>query len=288
MMKRLLKIFICIVFVSSISVDGYSQKVIATIKIIKDKLQGRNLDLFEGLEVKLQNYINNYNWAKNNDDTPLDIDVQIFLEKVSDVGENRRVNATFFITNSREMQFLDNSCIFSLKKGTSYYHDETIVDPLLTIFDYYIYLMLGDEWDSLGKLAGTPFFQKAKTVATIGKSVISENASGWDARLIKADEFLDIRYEDYRVMKDYFYEGKSNFENGEIETARKNVKKAIDLLEKIIVKNTTSYHPERFLQRNYLEFCKIFDKSGERKVFDRLASMDSKNKDTYIKYRDKK
>lgn len=265
-----------------------AQKIVANVKIIKDKLQGRNLDLFEGLESKLLSYINNYNWAKNDDETPLNLDIQIFLEKVSDVGETRRVNATIYLSNSKEMQFLDNGCIFSMRKGSTFYHDENTVDSFLSIFNFYIYLMLGDEWDTLGKLAGTPFFQQARTVATLGKSSIFENASGWDARLIKSGDYLDTRYQDYRIMKDFFYEGKSNFDHGEVETARKNFKLALDLLENIINKNITSYHSERFLQRNYLEFCKMFEKSNEKKVFDRLIALDSKNKDTYLKYRDKK
>lgn len=282
-MRRLFVIF-CILFLVS-GVSSFSQKVTANVKIIRDKLQGRNLDLFEGMEQKIVSYVNNYDWSKTGDNTPMPVDIQIFLEKVSEVNELRRVHATIFFSNGKVLQALDKECVFSLRKGAVFYHDENAIDSFLSIIDFYIYIMLGDEMDSLGKLLGTPFFQKARSLATQAKSFVPENVSGWETRLLKSDDFLDLRYQEYRIMKDYFYEAISQMENEDTSDARKNATKAIDILEQIITKNITSYHSERFMAMNYLDFCKIFARSGEKKVYDRLIALDPKNKDTYLKYR---
>ncbi len=265
--------------------SAFSQKVTANVKIIRDKLQGRNLDLFEGMEQKITSYVNNYDWSKTGDNTPMPVDIQIFLEKVSEVNELRRVHATMFFSNGKVMQSLDKECIFSIRKGAVFYHDENVIDPFLSIIDFYIYIMLGDEMDSLGKLLGTPFFQKARSLATQAKAFVPENVSGWDARLLKSDDFLDLRYQEYRIMKDHFYEAVSQLENEDAAGARQNATKALDILERIYTKNITSYHSERFIALNYLDFCKIFARSGEKKIYDRLIALDPKNKDTYLKYR---
>jgi hypothetical protein len=263
----------------------HAQKVVANVKVISDKLQGRNLDLFEGFEHKMSSYVNDYNWSNTDDRTPLNIEIHFFLEKVTDEGGNKTVSATIYFSNSKELQYRDNSCIFVLRKGYTFYHNENIVDPLLSIVDFYIYIMLGDEMDTLGKFLGTSFFQKAKSVAIQSKSIFTYNVKGWDDRLTKAEQFLDPRYQDYRIMKDFFYEGLFNYEEDDFVTARKNILKAVDLFYSLINKTETAYHTERFIQTHYISICKIFEKAEDKSVFDKMIDLDPKNKETYLKYR---
>ncbi len=284
-MKKLVITGCVFLLIGSATGQAFGQKVIANVKVIHDKLQGRNLDLFEGFEQKMTSYVNDYNWAKTDDQTPLNLEIQFFLEKVSDEGGNKTVSATIYFSNSKELQFRDNGCIFVLKKGYTFYHDENIVDPLLSIVNFYVYVMLGDEMDTLGKFLGTTFFQKAKSIALQSKALIPYNAKGWDDRLVKAEQFLDPRYQDYRIMKDYFYEGLFNYEEGDIVAARKNVGKAVELFERMINKTETAYHTERFIQTHYNDICRIFEKSDDKAVFDRMIELDPKNKETYLKYR---
>ncbi len=266
----------------------HSQKIVTNVKVIRDKLQGRNLDLFEGMEQKLQNYINDYDWSKNDDKTPLNIDIQISLDKVADDAGQKRVNATLFISNGKEIQYLDNNCVFNMNKGFSFYHDENPTDPYLTIIDFYMYIMLGDELDVVGRLKGTSFFQRAKNIASQAKLTIAINAKGWEERQVRADLFLDPRYQDYRLMKDHYYEGVAQYEEGEVLTARKNILKAISMIEKLNNQVFTKNHTERFIQGHYLEICKIFETSQDTSVFDRLINLTPKNKDTILRYKERR
>ena len=287
-MKQSVIKILTIIFLSVLCNDVQAQKVVAKVKVIHDKLQGRNLDLFEGFEQKITSYVNDYNWAKTDDQTPLNLEIQFFLEKVSDEGGSKSVSATIYFSNSKELQYRDNGCIFVLKKGYTFYHDENVIDPLLSIIDFYVYVMLGDEMDTLGKFLGTTFFQKAKSIAMQAKALITYNAKGWDDRLVKAEQFLDPRYQDYRIMKDFFYEGLFNYEDGDIPMARKNISKAIDLMPGLVKKTETAYHTERFIQTHYNDICKVFEKSNDKGIFNKMLEIDPKNKDTYLKYRDGK
>ncbi len=263
-----------------------AQKVVASFKVIRDKLQGRNLDLFDGLEGKVLDYINNYDWSRSEDPTPLNLDFQMFLDRVVEDAGSKRVVATLYVTNGKELQFLDNGCTFVLSKGTLFYHDETRIEPLLSIFDFYVNVMLGDEMDALGKYLGTPFFQKAKSIASQAKSLVAYNAKGWDDRLSRADLFLDPRYQDYRIMKDQYYEALFRFENGEVQTARKTLRTVVSTMETLLNDVITKNHTERFLQVHYLEICRVFEASADKSLFDRLIQLDPRNADTYRKYRD--
>lgn len=267
-------------------VPVHSQKIVSNVKIIRDKLQGRNLDLFEGMEQKLQGYINDFDWSKNDDHTPLKLDLQLSLDKVADDAGQKRVNATLFISNGREIQYLDNNCVFYLNKGFSYYHNENPTDPFLTIIDFYMYIMLGDELDCVGLMKGTPHFQRAKNIAAQAKLMIPVNFKGWDERLIRADLFLDPRYQDYRVMKDHYFEALAQFDDGEVLSARKNMLKAVSMIETLINQIYTKVHTERFIQGRYLEICRIFETSQDKSVFDRLIQISPKNKDTFIRYKE--
>ncbi|MBL7960620.1 DUF4835 family protein [bacterium] len=280
--------FFVLLLMLSLGSNAYGQKIVAKVKVIHDKLQGRNLDLFEGFEQKLTSYLNDYNWSQTDDQTPLNLEVQVFLEKVIDEGGAKTVSATIYFSNSKELQYLDNGCIFVLKKGYTFYHNDNVIDPLLSIIDFYVNIMLGDEMDTLGKFLGTNYFQRAKSIALQSKALIAYNARGWEDRLLKAELFLDPRYLDYRIMKDFFYEGQFNYEDGDITLARKNVSKAVALFQSLKGKTETAYHTERFIQVHYITICKIFEKSGDTRLFDLMIELDPKNKDTYVKYRDGK
>jgi hypothetical protein len=261
--------------------DVWGQKVSASVKVFREKLQGRNLDLFEGFEQKLTDYINNYDWSKTGDNTPLNLDIQIVIEKASDEGENRFVTATLYITNGKELQFLDDNCRFSLRKGATFNHDPNTIDSFLSIIDFYIQIMLGDEMDTLGRFLGTSFFQSARSIAAQAKV----QHGGWDDRIQRIDQFFDTRYQDYRVMKDFYYEGISLFDEGDMTGARKNLIRAVEYMEKLLDHVITKNHTERFIQVHYLDICKVFEGSREKSVFDRLMAIDPKNKDTYQRYK---
>jgi len=278
-MKQIINLILALLLFTSAEVVG--QKVSATVKVFREKLQGRNLDLFEGFEQKLEDYINNYDWSKTGDNTPLPLDIQIVIEKAADEGENRFVSATLYITNGKELQFLDDNCRFSIRKGATFYHDPNSIDSFLSIVDFYIQLMLGDEMDTLGRFLGTSFFQTARSIAAQAKAL----HGGWDDRVQRADQFLDTRYQDYRVMKDFYYEGISQVDEGDINGARKNLTKSVDYMERLLGHVVTKNHTERFIQVHYLDLCKAFEGSREKSIFDRLIVMDPKNKETYLRYK---
>ncbi|GEM_PF-1539641 len=258
------------------------QKISANVKVIRDKLQGRNLDLFEGFEQKLLNYINNYDWTKTDDQTKISLDFQIVLDRVADDAGGKKVSATIVCSNGKELQFMDNACTFVLQKGYTFYHDETQIHSFLSIIDFYIFIMIGDEMDTWGKFMGTAFFQKAKSLAVQASAMVPYG--GWKERAERADLFLDTRYQDYRIMKDYYYEAWANFNEGEVLTARGNMLKAIELMEKNLNQIHTKNHTERFIQIHYLDICKVFETAKDKSVFDRLISINPKNKETYLKY----
>ncbi len=270
-----------IVLIAATESELRAQKIVATVKVFREKLQGRNLDLFEGFEQRLTQYIHDYDWSKTGDPTPLPVDIQIVIERASDEGEFRFVTATLYVTNGKELQFLDENAKFVLRKGGTFYHDLTTIDPFLSIIDFYMFLILGDEMDTLGRFLGTSFFQSARSLATQAKAV----HGSWDARVELATEFLDTRYQDYRLMKDHFYEGMSLFEEGDVAGARTSAKNAVDLMEKMLTQVLTKNHTERFLQVHHLDLCKVFSGGRDLKVFDRLVQMDPKNKDTYLRYK---
>ncbi|MCB0833041.1 MAG: DUF4835 family protein, partial [Bacteroidetes bacterium] len=154
--------------------------------------------------------------------------------------------------------------------------------------DFYIYLMLGDELDSVGRLLGTSYFQEAKSIAIQAKSLFSYNVKGWDDRQLKADAFLDPRYLDYRLMRDRFFEAEYQFEQGLPGKAEDLTRKVVDMLPELLSKTETAYHTERFLQVRYLDLCKFLANAKDRSVFDRLAELDPKNKDTYRRFQEGK
>src|SRR5258706_990961 len=77
------------------------------------------------------------------------------------------------------LRLLDDSWEFDYTRYQPFIHNDISFNPLLSFVDFYMYLVLGYDFDTYGSLDGTPYFQKAMDI--VSKSRGAPNAGkGWD------------------------------------------------------------------------------------------------------------
>lgn len=90
------------------------------------------------------------------------------------VGASRPIYGTSVETQL--FQISDSNWKFSYVQGQALIHDPNRFDPLTSVLDFYAYLILGYDYDSFGRLGGSTYFDKARSIVELAQT---SGAIGW-------------------------------------------------------------------------------------------------------------
>lgn len=184
MIKRLLFLFL----LGTIPFTGKAQELNAQVKINRDKIQG-TMTVFETLEKDLTEFINNRKWTDATFAVNERIDCTfniIINEKPSDnsfkaeiqVQARRPVYNSSYTTTL--LNFRDTQLDFDYTEYEPFeYTENSLSSNLTATLVFYIYTILGLDFDSFAPKGGNPFFQQAQQIVTLAQAQVSWN--GWKA-----------------------------------------------------------------------------------------------------------
>lgn len=139
--------------------------------------------------------------------------------------------------NSLMLNIMDQSWSFKYELGQSLTFNPSFFDPLTSFLDFYAYFIIGYDSDSFSKLGGSPFYDKAYNIATLGMN--GSYSDGWAretgiyTRLGIIEDLINEKFAQFRMdFFDYHYNGVDiYYENKEL--AQKNIIKLVNNLYKI-------------------------------------------------------
>lgn len=183
---KALKIVIPILFVC-FTCSVKAQEINARVTINSDKIQGSSKQVFTTLENALTEFVNNKKWTDATFAVNERIDCTINLtinERPSDdsfkaelLVQARRpaYNSSYTTTllNFRDTQLDFNYVEFEQLQ----YTENTLENNLTATIVFYVYLILGLDFDSFSPLGGNAFLQQAMQIVTLAQSEASWN--GW-------------------------------------------------------------------------------------------------------------
>lgn len=183
--KRLIGLFglfLCV------SVALHAQELKATLTINSDKVQGTNKQIFSTLQSALMEFINNKKWSTATFAENERIEC-IFTIIVNSLENNTfsceiQVQAKRPVYNSSYtttiFNFRDTEFDFEYTEFEPLEYTENVLNSNLTAtIIYYIYMVLGFDFDSFSPNGGQSFFQQAQQIVTLAQSQPSWN--GWAA-----------------------------------------------------------------------------------------------------------
>lgn len=184
MIKRLLFLFL----LGTIPFTGKAQELNAQVKINRDKIQG-TLTVFETLEKALTEFINNRKWTDATFAVNERIDCTfniIINEMPSDnsfkseiqIQARRPVyNSTYTTTL---LNFRDTQLDFDYTEYEPLeFTENTLNSNLIGTLVFYIYTIIGLDFDSFSPKGGTAFYQRAQRIVNLAQAQASWN--GWKA-----------------------------------------------------------------------------------------------------------
>lgn len=168
-------------FVEEISAQEFNCEV----NLNTRQISGSSFEYVSELKGALEAYINNNRWT---DDRYEEIErircqIQIVLTSADD-QYNYSAEAVFSVRRpiyntlqeSSAIILSDSNWRFNYPRNKNLLRDDNQFDDLTSFIDFYLYVILGYDYDSFAELGGTRYFNKAQDVFEIAQNT---NAPGW-------------------------------------------------------------------------------------------------------------
>ena len=282
-----------------------AQELQARISVVASRISSKvDKKIFQTLQGVLSNFLNNRKWTNDNFQPNEKIQCNFLLTLNAEAGDNV-YKATLTVQAARPVynssyqspiiNFLDENVTFRYVEFQPVEFNENRVqgnDPvasnLTAVLAYYVYMILGFDYDSFSRRGGDQFFEKAWNIVTNapeGRDItgwkpfdgirnryyLSENLSNNRFALIH-----DAIYSYYRSGLDIFYENEDEGRNG--------ILNCLNFLNTLNVENPNSMLMQFFFQGKSNELIKVFSKADpglKNRVRDILMKLDVTNVSAY-------
>ena len=187
-MNKRTKWLVCLLAMMALSSWSQVSELNAKLSINSSKIQGTNKEVFNTLQRALNEFINNKKWtnAKFSPNERIDCAFTMIVNTLEDnrfscelqVQARRPVYNSSYTTTS--FNFRDTQLDFQYTEMEPLEYSETTLQSNLTAtIVFYIYVILGIDFDGFSPKGGSVFFQQAQQILTLAQSEPSWN--GWKA-----------------------------------------------------------------------------------------------------------
>jgi len=302
MLKR--RIF-CSLFIVAAVFTLQAQELQAKVTVLAQRVNSSvNRNIFTTLQTQLTNLLNNRKWTGDTYRSSEKIQCN-FLVNISNVVEDNVYQATLTVQAARPVfnsayqspliNFQDADFTFKYVEYQPLDFNENQVQGtdavaanLTATFAYYVYMILGLDYDSFSIKGGVNYFTKAQNI--VNNAPEAREINGWRSfdgvrnRYWLAENINNKRF---NVMHDIFYEYyRSSLDSmySNDNTARTSALDAITKLQTVNQENPASMIVQFFIQNRAQEFIGIFknaDPMTRSRASDILSQVDISNSNNY-------
>lgn len=282
-----------------------AQELQAKVSIASNRV-GSTVDkkVFQTLQTSLNNFLNNRKWTNDVYQQNEKI-VCNFLVNISTASDNNMFSASLTVQAARPIynstydspliNFIDDNLTFRYVEFQQLDFNENRVSGndaaaanLTAVLAYYVYIILGLDYDSYVLRGGDPYFQKAQNI--VNNAPDGRDLAGWKAFDGQRNRYWlmeNLTNNRYSIVHDAFY---SYYRTGmdkmfEDDVAgRKGILASLNYLSNLNTQNPNLMITQFFFQGKSNELIKIFKKSPadeKARALDLLSQLDITNVNNY-------
>lgn len=263
-------LLIALVIASKISV---SQEIDCRIQVNSSQIQGTDKSVFEELQKSLYEFVNNYKWTNHVYGIEERIECS-FLLNITNTISSDEFKGSLQVTSNRPaynsgydtpmLNIVDKKVQFRYAEGQALDFSETSHNELTALFAYYIYIIIGIDYDSFSNLGGTPYFEKAEKIVNTAQS---SNKQGWKSfedrknRYWLVENFLNNEYKALRQYSYVYHRQGIDLMHSKPADARSTIATDLSPLLKVHRQKPSSYIMQVFFDAKHSEIIKILSES---------------------------
>jgi len=302
MCKKLL--FTIIMFVCAVH-SIHAQELAATITIQSSKVDNQvDSKIFPQLQSQLKDFINQRKWSNDafSSEEKIDCSFYITIESVAapnvydaklSIVSNRPVFNASYSSSVLNMQDAKFTFKYQLSQPIEFNENriqgaDPLESNLTATLAYYIYIILGLDYDSFAPKAGMPYFNKALNI--VFNAPEGSGISGWKSydgqrnRYILIDNLTKSGNDKvHDVIYSYYRDGLDQMTD-KPELAKSNILNALINLEQMNEGAVSGMLIPLFMQAKFSEIVGIFNKSDKatrKQLLTTLSSLDIANINKY-------
>ena len=305
-MNRLLKpaYLIAALFVALFASSADAQELDIRIQVNHSQLQGVDNTKYENMQKALNEFVTNQSWTnkvfKTEERIKCNILINITKEVYSDefqgtmqVVSSRPVYGTGY--DSPMLNILDKNIQFKYADGETLTFNENSHYELTSLVAYYVYIIIGFDYDSFGKMGGTPYFEKAQKIVNNAQG---SNYAGWKSfetnkrnRYWLAENLMNSVYAPIREYVYKYHRLGLDLMGTRLADGCTSIAEGMNDLLKVHRQKSGSYLMSIFFDAKADEIVNIFsnssDQTQQNKVYNFLKEIDASNLSKYDKIKKK-
>ncbi len=278
-----------------------AQELNCVVNVQARQIEGSERVVFDEMQKAVFQLINGRKWTKDEYETYERIDCSILITLEERLGTNqfsgniqvqasRPVYSTDYktpIMNIRDEDFVINYNQFE----PLLYNEGTYSGELATILAFYVYMILGYDYDSFSLEGGTPYFQEAQRIVNNAQS---SPERGWKAfegqrnRYWLIENALSARFKPLRkTYYDYHRMGMDEMQQN-LQKGRTTITNTLKGLKPVHNVNPSSYNMQAFFNAKMQEILNLYREASEqeiREITELLITIDPGNANNYEKIR---
>jgi len=282
-----------------------AQEFLFTVEINAPTLQNVDASLFDELKGKLTEFLNNRNWTKEEYEDHERIKCNLNLTISGELSATT-FSADLSIQSIRPVygsnyetgmvNHIDKEFQFSYEPSTPViYSENQFSDNLTAVMAFYVYVILGMDYDSFSLYGGDPYYQIANDIVTsVPAAMAQDQRSGWSSkangrnRYFMIENILNPSVRPFRkAIYDYHRNGLDvmarNAEEGKVA-----ILGALTAIEGVNNSFPNSMVLQMFANAKAQEITDIFTvaaRNQKNEVYRIMTTIDPANRNKYIPIR---
>ncbi|MBR5642907.1 MAG: DUF4835 family protein [Salinivirgaceae bacterium] len=305
-MNRLMKraYLIAALFVAIFAQSAAAQELEIRIQVNHSQLQGGDNSKYENMQKALNEFVTNQIWTNNVFKTEERIKCNMLLTITKEVYSDE-FQGTLQVVSSRPvygtgydspmLNILDKNIQFKYADGETLIFNENSHDELTSLIAYYVYIIIGFDYDSFGKMGGTPYFEKAQKIVNNAQG---SNYAGWKSfetnkrnRYWLAENLMNSIYAPIREYIYKYHRLGLDLMGTRLADGCASIAEGMNDLLKVHRQKSDSYLMSIFFDAKADEIVNIFsnssDQAQQNKVYNFLKEIDASNLSKYDKIKKK-
>lgn len=292
MKKIILAILLNLLFLNT-----YSQDINCKVQVIIPQIQNADKQIYKEMEKAIYEFINNTKWTNDIIQINERIECNLIINVKEQIGVDEfkataQIQSTRPVFNSSYnstlLNFMDEDWQFKyvLNQPLEFNENENRSN-LTSLLAYYVYLMIGLDYDSFSMLGGTTYYQKARQIVNNAQA---NGGKGWKAfdgtrnRFILIDNLLDNSFKPVRESYYNYHRLGMDLMSQNVENGREEIKGLLGTLQKVAREKPNSMLLNLFFTAKNEELIGLFSgalPNEKQAIIQILTEIDPGNSNKY-------
>ena len=242
-----------ILLIIFIALTSHSQELRCNVQVVSSQIQGTNKQVFQTLQTAIYEFMNNTAWTNHvyTNEERIECNILINLQDHSgdefngsiQIQSRRPVYNTSY--NTTVLNFKDDDFRFNyIEFETLEFSESEHRSNLTSVLVYYVYIILGLDYDTFSMLGGTEYYQKAEQIVSYAQNAPEKGWKAFESRKNRYWLIENILNDRYKGLREFLYRyhrlGLDVMDSKEA-TGRTEIAESLDLLQKVFRQKPDPY-----------------------------------------------